>query len=420
MGPPARSAGTTGSRAPPRRSPVRRPRPATAARRSAGRCRPTAVAGPAGDRRERDGVARPPRRAAAEAPGDGMAGSREQRGLRRRRPRRPTAARGTSRSSSAGDGGARAPRRRPPGRPPAGPGRTSERAVQRDRPAQPHAARRGSRPAPPDGRPGSRRWPCPGGPQKRSATVRVGTRPIVGIGGTAGWRSCARSVFDSFAGPLEVREVPAPDPAPDGVVVRVARERHLPQRLARLAGPRPRRRAAARARARAGRARSRRSGPASRRWRGRRPGDRAVRERLRRAARSARRAITRCAPRQTQPGFTHWGSLARARRARRGGRQPGRRSAMSSTLRHAAALGCRYATAFRAVVQHGPGRPGEWVAVHGCGGVGLSAVQIAAAAGRRVVAVDVAPGALELARDLGAEHRGAAAGRRARRRSSSR
>ena len=48
-------------------------------------------------------------------------------------------------------------------------------------------------------------------------------------------------------------------------------------------------------------------------------------------------------------------------------------------------------------------RAGEWVAVHGCGGVGLSAVQIAVAAGARVVAVDVSSGALELARELGAE-----------------
>ncbi|MGW5639497.1 zinc-binding dehydrogenase [Streptomyces sp. NPDC003832] len=44
----------------------------------------------------------------------------------------------------------------------------------------------------------------------------------------------------------------------------------------------------------------------------------------------------------------------------------------------------------------------EWVAVHGCGGVGLSAVMIAAAAGARVVAVDVSPGALDLARRFGA------------------
>ena len=55
-------------------------------------------------------------------------------------------------------------------------------------------------------------------------------------------------------------------------------------------------------------------------------------------------------------------------------------------------------------MQVGRVRAGEWVAVHGCGGVGLSAVQIAAAAGARVIAVDVAPGALALARDLGAEH----------------
>jgi alcohol dehydrogenase len=44
------------------------------------------------------------------------------------------------------------------------------------------------------------------------------------------------------------------------------------------------------------------------------------------------------------------------------------------------------------------------VAVHGCGGVGLSAVQVAVAAGARVVAVDVSPAALRLAADLGAEH----------------
>jgi hypothetical protein len=68
----------------------------------------------------------------------------------------------------------------------------------------------------------------------------------------------------------------------------------------------------------------------------------------------------------------------------------------------AAALGCRYATAFRAVVHQGRVRAGEWVAVHGCGGVGLSAVQVAAAAGARVVAVDVTPGALDLAVRVGA------------------
>jgi alcohol dehydrogenase len=105
--------------------------------------------------------------------------------------------------------------------------------------------------------------------------------------------------------------------------------------------------------------------------------------------------------RQTQPGFTHWGSFAEF-----------------VALDHAdvnlvavpegmsfgtaASLGCRFATAYRAVVQQGRVAAGEWVAAHGCGGVGLSAVMIAAASGARVVAVDVSPGALELARKFGA------------------
>ncbi|MFC7510927.1 zinc-binding dehydrogenase [Streptomyces thermocarboxydus] len=54
------------------------------------------------------------------------------------------------------------------------------------------------------------------------------------------------------------------------------------------------------------------------------------------------------------------------------------------------------------MVQQGRVAAGEWVAVHGCGGVGLSAVMIAAASGARVVAVDVSPGALDLARRFGA------------------
>src|SRR5262249_59933429 len=39
----------------------------------------------------------------------------------------------------------------------------------------------------------------------------------------------------------------------------------------------------------------------------------------------------------------------------------------------AASMGCRYMTAFHAVVDQAHVRAGEWVAVHGCGGVGLSA-----------------------------------------------
>ena len=69
----------------------------------------------------------------------------------------------------------------------------------------------------------------------------------------------------------------------------------------------------------------------------------------------------------------------------------------------AAALGCRFMTAYAAVTVHGRPADGDWVAVHGCGGVGLAAVMIAAAAGARVVAVDIDADKLALARELGAE-----------------
>ncbi|MFE2942677.1 zinc-binding dehydrogenase [Streptomyces sp. NPDC059255] len=105
--------------------------------------------------------------------------------------------------------------------------------------------------------------------------------------------------------------------------------------------------------------------------------------------------------RQEQPGFTYRGSFAEYVAVPRADTNL---VAVPDTMPFttAAALGCRFATAYRAVVPQGRARPGEWVAVHGCGGVGLSAVMIAVAAGARVVAVDVAPGALELARSLGA------------------
>jgi len=69
----------------------------------------------------------------------------------------------------------------------------------------------------------------------------------------------------------------------------------------------------------------------------------------------------------------------------------------------AALLGCRFGTAYRAIVQHGRVEAGDWVVVHGCGGVGLSAVMIAAARGARVIAVDVAADPLDRATRFGAE-----------------
>ncbi|MCS6560764.1 alcohol dehydrogenase catalytic domain-containing protein [Curtobacterium poinsettiae] len=69
----------------------------------------------------------------------------------------------------------------------------------------------------------------------------------------------------------------------------------------------------------------------------------------------------------------------------------------------AAALGCRFGTAFHALHARGRVAAGEWVVVYGCGGVGLSAVMVAVAAGAHVVAVDVSAAALERAAALGAD-----------------
>ncbi|MDP9933752.1 propanol-preferring alcohol dehydrogenase [Paenarthrobacter nicotinovorans] len=68
----------------------------------------------------------------------------------------------------------------------------------------------------------------------------------------------------------------------------------------------------------------------------------------------------------------------------------------------AAGLGCRFMTAFHGVVDQVQVKPGEWVSVHGCGGLGLSAVHIAAAMGANVIAVDINEDSLELAKSLGA------------------
>jgi D-arabinose 1-dehydrogenase-like Zn-dependent alcohol dehydrogenase len=105
--------------------------------------------------------------------------------------------------------------------------------------------------------------------------------------------------------------------------------------------------------------------------------------------------------RQTQPGFTHGGAFAERVMIEHADLNL---VALPDGVEFAtaAALGCRFATSYRAVTQQGCPRVGEWVAVHGCGGVGLSAVMIAVAAGARVVAVDVSDDALRLADDLGA------------------
>jgi alcohol dehydrogenase len=107
-------------------------------------------------------------------------------------------------------------------------------------------------------------------------------------------------------------------------------------------------------------------------------------------------------PNQTQPGFTGWGSHAELVPIHAADTNL---VAVPQTISDdaAASLGCRFATAFRAVHARADVQPGEWVAVFGAGGVGLSAIMIASALGARVIAIDRNPDALTLARSVGAE-----------------
>ncbi|MGW6357176.1 zinc-dependent alcohol dehydrogenase family protein [Streptomyces sp. NPDC055092] len=208
-------------------------------------------------------------------------------------------------------------------------------------------------------------------------------------------------VFEKFGERAEVREVPDPVPAPHGVVVRVQatglcrsdwhgwmghdpdiRLPHVPGH--ELAGV---------------------VEAVGAEVSDRRPGDRVTVPFVCACGTCASCAAGdhQVCERQTQPGFTHWGSFAEYVALDHAAVNlvdvPDELSFST-----AAGLGCRFATAFRAVVAQGRVAAGEWVAVHGCGGVGLSAVMIAAASGARVVAVDVSPTALDLARTFGAAH----------------
>ncbi|QCR40562.1 alcohol dehydrogenase [Microbacterium sp. SGAir0570] len=115
-------------------------------------------------------------------------------------------------------------------------------------------------------------------------------------------------------------------------------------------------------------------------------------------------------PHQQQPGFTYAGSFAErvivpAADVNLVGIPDG------VSFEAAAALGCRFATAHRALIARAALSGGEWITIVGAGGVGLSAVMIARALGARVIAVDRSDAALQTASEVGAEHVVAADGR---------
>ncbi len=206
--------------------------------------------------------------------------------------------------------------------------------------------------------------------------------------------------YDAFAGPLRLVEVPDPTPAPDGVVVKVGASglcrsdwhgwqgHDADVKLPHIPGHEF-----------AGTVTA--AGRDVRLWK---PGDR-VTVPFSMGCGACERCLAgdeQICDRYYQPGFTGWGTFAEYVALPYADvnlvRLP---EAMTFTT--AALLGCRFATAYRAVVAQGRTRPGDWVAVHGCGGVGLSATMIARALDARVIGVDIARDKLELARRSGAE-----------------
>jgi alcohol dehydrogenase len=116
-----------------------------------------------------------------------------------------------------------------------------------------------------------------------------------------------------------------------------------------------------------------------------------------------RQGETQICERDIQPGFTIWGSFAEFVALPRADLNLVRLPEALG-FDEAASLGCRFMTAWAALHVHAGVRAGEWVAVHGCGGVGLAAVMIAVAAGAQVFAVDIDAGKRDRARELGAAH----------------
>ncbi len=105
---------------------------------------------------------------------------------------------------------------------------------------------------------------------------------------------------------------------------------------------------------------------------------------------------------QFQPGFTAWGSFAEYVAIQYADENL---VALPDSVDFvsAASLGCRFITAYRAVRDQGKLLPEQYLAVHGCGGVGLSAIQIAKALGARVIAIDISDKKCQLAEKLGAD-----------------
>ena len=205
-------------------------------------------------------------------------------------------------------------------------------------------------------------------------------------------------VYDAYAAPAELRDVPEPACPDGGVLVRVAAtgvcrsdwhawQGHDPVPLPMVPGHELAGTVAA-------------VGAGVERWR---VGQRVTVPFACGCGRCAQCAMgdTHVCPHQQQPGFTGWGSFADLVALPAADTNlVALPDAVDDVA--AASLGCRTATAHRAVVAQGRVAAGERLVVLGCGGVGLAAVAVGAALGAEVVAVDVSAAALAAATDLGA------------------
>lgn len=208
------------------------------------------------------------------------------------------------------------------------------------------------------------------------------------------------AIYRTFGGPLSVEEVPDPDPPPGGVVISVRatglcrsdwhgwmghdpdiRLPHVPGH--ELAGV------------------IETVGTDVANWK---PGDRVTLPFVCGcgACPQCESGNQQVCDKQFQPGFTHWGSFAEYVSIDYADVNLVRLPEDLDFVT-AASLGCRFVTSFRAVVDQGQVSAGQWVAVHGCGGVGLSAIMIARALNARVVAIDIDDQKLEFAGSIGAE-----------------
>ncbi|KRE29906.1 alcohol dehydrogenase [Mycobacterium sp. Soil538] len=207
-------------------------------------------------------------------------------------------------------------------------------------------------------------------------------------------------VMDRIGGPLEVRTVPDPTPPHDGVVVEVRATGLCRSDWHAWAGHENLTFPHVPGHELAGVVES--VGAGVTRWT---VGDRVTVPFVCGCGRCAwcRSGNAQVCPHQEQPGFTYWGSFAEYVAL------PAADTNLvaipeSVSFAAAASLGCRFATAYRALTGRAGLSRGEWLTVVGAGGVGLSAVMIGKALGANVIAIDRTPGALAAAEALGAEH----------------